>query len=229
MKLLIVLGLIPLISAQQMGYFDFPQGRANTYGSRGYGNAGKMWGLNNNNNNMWGLSAGQYQNPDYNNMWGMSAGQYQNQDFNNNNMWGLPTGIGGQPSYSNNQYQNNENLPGLDGVNAALIGQLRFMTDALESTLQKAAQDPNNAQAIDGVFEVMNNICVGSIDETIQLLNVAGDAAEMALVDSTNLLDDAVQGKVKLNKEGLEAAKVAAEEAFNKLPSSRKYQKKMKY
>merc|ERR1711874_431222 len=61
-----------------------------------------MWGLNNNNN-----------------MWGMSAGQYQNQDFNNNNMWGLPTGIGGQPSYSNNQYQKNENLPGLDGVNTA--------------------------------------------------------------------------------------------------------------
>ena len=182
MKLLIVLGLIPLISAQQMGYFDFPQGRANTYGSRGYGNSGKKY----NSNNMWGLNFS-----------------------NNNNMWGKSS-----DSYSNDQNQKNENLPGLDGVNAALIGQLRFMTDALESTLQKAAQDPKNAQVIDGVFQVMNNICVNSIDETIQLLNVAGDAAEMALVDSTNLLDDAIEGKVKINAE---AAKAAADEAFNKL------------
>ena len=193
MKLLIVLGLIPLISAQQMGYFDFPQGRANTYGSRGYGNSGKKY----NSNNMWGLN------------------------FNNNNMWGKSSG-----SYSNNQ--KNENLPGLDGVNAALIGQLRFMTDALESTLQKAAQDPNNAQAIDGVFEVMNNICVGSIDETIQLLNLGTNAAEMALLDSTDLLDDAIEGKVKIKagKEGVAAAKAAADEAFSKLASKSGYKQK---
>ena len=200
MKLLIVLGLIPLISAQQMGYFDFPQGRANTYGSRGYGNSGKKY----NSNNMWGLNN------------------------NNNNMWGIPTGAGGNPSYSNNQYQKNENLPGLDGVNAALIGQLRFMTDALESTLQKAAQDPNNAQAIDGVFEVMNNICVGSIDETIQLLNLGTNAAEMALLDSTDLLDDAIEGKMKIKagKEGVAAAKAAADEAFSKLASKSGYKQK---
>ena len=193
MKLLIVLGLIPLISTQQMGYFDFPQGRANTYGSRGYGNSGKKY----NSNNMWGLNFN-----------------------NNNNVWGKSSG-----SYSNNQNQKNENLPGLDGVNAALIGQLRFMTDALESTLQRAAQDPNNAQAIDGVFEVMNNICVGSIDETIQLLNLGTNAAEMALLDSTDLLDDAIEGKVKIKagKEGVAAAKAAADEAFSKLASKSGY------
>ena len=209
MKLLIVLGLIPLISTQQMGYFDFPQGRANTYGSRGYGNAGKMWGLNNNNNNMWGLSAGQYQNPDYNNMWGMSAGQYQNQDLNN--MWGLSTGAGGNPSYSNNQYQKNENLPGLDGVNTALIGQMRSMTDAVESSLQNAAQDPRIPAPV--------------IDDTIKLLNLGTNAAEMALLDSAKLLNDAIEGKVqiKAGKEGLAAAKAASDEAFNKLASKSGY------
>ena len=149
-------------------------------------------------------------------MWGLNFN-------NNNNMWGKSSG-----SYSNDQNQKNENLPGLDGVNAALIGQLRFMTDALESTLQKAAQDPNNAQAIDGVFEVMNNICVGSIDETIQLLNLGTNAAEMALLDSTDLLDDAIEGKVKIKagKEGVAAAKAAADEAFSKLASKSGYKKK---
>ena len=201
MKLLIVLGLIPLISAQQMGFFGFPsiktQGRTKAQGSRSYGNSGKKY----NSNNMWGLN--------FNN--------------NNNNMWGKSSG-----SYSNDQNQKNENLPGLDGVNAALIGQLRFMTDALESTLQKAAQDPNNAQAIDGVFEVMNNICVGSIDETIQLLNLGTNAAEMALLDSTDLLDDAIEGKVKIKagKEGVAAAKAAADEAFSKLASKSGYKQK---
>ena len=61
------------------------------------------------------------------------------------------------------------------------------------------------------MFQVMNNICVNSIDETIQLLNLGTNAAEMALVDSTNLLDDAIEGKVKINSE---AAKAAADEAF---------------
>ena len=198
MKLLIVLGLIPLISAQQMGFFGFPsmktQGRTKAQSSRSYGNSGKKY----NSNNMWGLN--------FNN--------------NNNNMWGKSSG-----SYSNDQNQKNENLPGLDGVNAALIGQLRFMTDALESTLQKAAQDPNNAQAIDGVFEVMNNICVGSIDETIQLLNLGTNAAEMALLDSTDLLDDAIEGKVKIKagKEEVAAAKTASDEAFSKLASKSGY------
>ena len=185
MKLLIVLGLIPLISAQQMGYFDFPQGRANTYGSRGYGNSGKKY----NSNNMWGLN-------------------------NNNNMWGLPTGIGGQPSYSNNQYQKNENLPGLDGVNTALIGQMRSMTDAVESSLQNAAQDPRIPAPV--------------IDDTIKLLNLGTNAAEMALLDSTKLLNDAIEGKVqiKAGKEGLAAAKAASDEAFNKLASKSGYRQR---
>ena len=185
MKLLIVLGLIPLISAQQMGYFDFPQGRANTHDSRGYGNAGKKY----NSYNMWGL----------------------NNNNNNNNMWGMSAGIGGQPSYSNNQYQNNENLPGLDGVNTALIGQMRSMTDAVESSLQNAAQDPRIPAPV--------------IDDTIKLLNLGTNAAEMALLDSTKLLNDAIEGKVqiKAGKEGLAAAKAASDEAFNKLASKSGY------
>ena len=193
MKLLIVLGLIPLISAQQLGFFGFPsmrtQGRTKAQGSRSYGNSGKKY----NSNNMWGLNFN-----------------------NNNNMWGKSSG-----SYSNDQNQKNENLPGLDGVNAALIGQLRFMTDALESTLQKAAQDPNNAPVIDNVFKVMNDICVSSIDETIKKLKLGSNAAEMALLDSTKLLNGALDGsvKIKVGKEGLDAAKAAADEAFNKLAS----------
>ena len=193
MKLLIVLGLIPLFSAQQMGFLPSMMGFRQAQGkAQAQGSTQKKY----NNNNMWGFN------------------------FNNNNMWGKSSG-----SYSNDQNQKNENLPGLDGVNAALIGQLRFMTDALESTLQKAAEDPNNAQAIDGVFEVMNNICVGSIDETIQLLNLGTNAAEMALLDSTDLLDDAIEGKVKIKagKEGVAAAKAAADEAFSKLASKSGY------
>ena len=190
MKLLVVLGLIPLISAQQMGFLGFPSMMGVTYQGQGKGSSGTQKKYNNN-LSMWG----------FNNMRGKSSGS-AGKTSNSNNY------------YSNSQSQNNENLPGLDGINSALIGQMRFMTDALESTLQKAAQDPKNAQVIDGVFQVMNNICVNSIDETIQLLNVAGDAAEMALVDSTNLLDDAIEGKVKINAE---AAKAAADEALNKL------------
>merc|ERR1711994_1160357 len=163
------------------------------------------------NNIMWGLSDGQYQNPDYNNnlMWGMSDGQYQNQDLNN--MWGLSTGAGGNPSYSNNQYQKNENLPGLDGVNTALIGQMRSMTDAVESSLQNAAQDPRIPAPV--------------IDDTIKLLNLGTNAAEMALLDSAKLLNDAIEGKVqiKAGKEGLAAAKAASDEAFNKLASKSGY------
>ena len=196
MKLLIVLGLIPLFSAQQMGFLPSMMGFRQAQGkAQAQGSTQKKY----NNNNMWGFN------------------------FNNNNMWGKSSG-----SYSNDQNQKNENLPGLDGVNAALIGQLRFMTDALESTLQKAAEDPNNAQAIDGVFEVMNNICVGSIDETIQLLNLGTNAAEMALLDSTDLLDDAIEGKVKIKagKEGVAAAKAAADEAFSKLASKSGYKQK---
>ena len=200
MKLLIVLGLIPLFSAQQMGFLPSMMGFRQAQGKApAQGSTQKKY----NNNNMWGFN------------------------FNNNNMWGKSSG--GKTSYTNNnQNKNNENLPGLDGVNAALIGQMRFMTDALESTLQKAAQDPNNAQAIDGVFEVMNNICVGSIDETIQLLNLGTNAAEMALLDSTDLLDDAIEGKVKIKagKEGVAAAKAAADEAFSKLASKSGYKQK---
>ena len=87
-----------------------------------------------------------------------------------------------------------QNLPGLDRVSVALIGQLRFMTEALQIkiTLQKASQ------VIDGVFEVMNNMCVGSIDEIIRLLGT--NAAEMALLDSTNLLDEANMGKFSTSK-----------------------------
>ena len=193
MKLLIVLGLIPLFSAQQMGFLPSMMGFRQAQGkAQAQGSTQKKY----NNNNMWGFN------------------------FNNNNMWGKSSG--GKTSYNNNnQNKNNENLPGLDGVNAALIGQMRFMTDALESTLQKAAQDPNNAPVIDNVFKVMNDICVSSIDETIKKLKLGSNAAEMALLDSTKLLNGALDGsvKIKVGKEGLDAAKAAADEAFNKLAS----------
>ena len=204
MKLLVVLGLIPLISAQQMGFLGFPSMMGVTYQGQGKGSSGTQKKYNNN-LNMWG----------FNNMRGKSSGS-AGKTSNSNNY------------YSNSQSQNNENLPGLDGINSALIGQMRFMTDALESTLQKAAQDPKNAQVIDSVFQVMNNICVGSIDETIQLLNLGTNAAEMALLDSTDLLDDAIEGKVKIKagKEGVAAAKAAADEAFSKLASKSGYKQK---
>ena len=193
MKLLIVLALIPLFSAQQMGFLPSMMGFRQAQGkAQAQGSTQKKY----NNNNMWGFN------------------------FNNNNMWGKSSG--GKTSYTNNnQNKNNENLPGLDGVNAALIGQMRFMTDALESTLQKAAQDPNNAPVIDNVFKVMNDICVSSIDETIKKLKLGSNAAEMALLDSTKLLNGALDGsvKIKVGKEGLDAAKAAADEAFNKLAS----------
>ena len=140
------------------------------------------------------------------------------------------TGGGQTTTYSssdNNKEDQQDNLFGLKGLNNQLVQQLRFMTDALVSMLQQVAQDPRT----DEVFKVMDKICVSNMEETIEALQLGTNAAEMALLDSTNLLDDAVQGKVKLNKEGLEAAKVAAEEAFNKLSSSSssKSQKKMKY
>ena len=134
-----------------------------------------------------------------NNVWGLNFN-------NNNNMWGKSSG-----SYSNDQNQKNENLPGLDGVNTALIGQMRSMTDAVESSLQNAAQDPRIPAPV--------------IDDTIKLLNLGTNAAEMALLDSAKLLNDAIEGKVqiKAGKEGLAAAKAASDEAFNKLASKSGY------
>lgn len=209
MKLLIVLGLIPLFSAQQMGFLGFPNMKAYRQAQgRAQGNHQKEYN-NNNNNNLWGLMF-----PGFPGFGTLSAG----------------TG-GGQTSYSssgNNKEENQQdNLFGLKGLNNQLAQQLRFMTDVLVSMLQQVAQDPRT----DEVFKVMDKICVSNMEETIEALRRGTDAAEMALLDSTDLLDDAVQGKVKLNKEGLEAAKVATEEAFNKLSSSSssKSQKKMKY
>ena len=186
MKLLIVLGLIPLFSAQQMGFLPSMMGFRQAQGkAQAQGSTQKKY----NNNNMWGFN------------------------FNNNNMWGKSSG--GKTSYTNNnQNKNNENLPGLDGVNAALIGQMRFMTDALESSLQNAAQDPRIPAPV--------------IDDTIKLLNLGTNAAEMALLDSTKLLNDAIEGKVqiKAGKEGLAAAKAASDEAFNKLASKSGYRRR---
>merc|ERR1712203_198764 len=171
MKLLIVLGLIPLFSAQQLGFMGFPnmmgfrqaQGRAQAQGS-------PKKEYNNNNNN------------------------------NNNNKWAL----------------NKDNLFGLNQLNNGLVQQLRFMTDSVVSMLEVAAQDPRT----NDVFKGMDKICVSNMEEMLQR---GGDAAEKALLDSTELLDDAVEGKLKVNKEGFEAAKVATEEAFNQLSGSRKY------
>merc|ERR1711997_862412 len=173
MKLLIVLGLIPLFSAQQLGFMGFPnmmgfrqaQGRAQAQGS-------PKKEFNNNNNNK-------------------------------DNKWAL----------------NKENLFGLNQLNNGLVQQLRFMTDSLVAMLEVAAKDPRT----NDVFKVMDKICVSNMEETIEMLQRGTDAAEKALLDSTELLDDAVEGKLKVNKEGFEAAKVATEEAFNQLSGSSKY------
>merc|ERR1712165_138782 len=99
--------------------------------------------------------------------------------------------MGGQTTYSssgNKKENQQDNLFGLKGLNNQFAQQLRFMTDALVSMLQQVAQDPRT----DEVFKVMDKICVSNMEETIQALQLGTDAAEMALLDSTNLLDDAV-------------------------------------
>ena len=151
-------------------------------------------------------------------------------DFNNKNFPGfgtLSSGTNGKTTYSSNNENNinqNQNQPGLDGINAQLIQQLRFMTDSLVSTLQKVAKDPKNGPMIDNVFGLINNVCIGSMEETIELIKQGTNAAEMALLDSTKLLDDVIEGNVKLDREGLEAAREAVKEAFSNLSS--KSQKK---
>ena len=196
MKLLIVLGLIPLFSAQQLGFIGFPtnmmgfrqaQGRA-----RAQGSPKKQY---NNNNNMWAM-----------NFPGFGT---------------LSSGNGGKKTYSNTGNKENQenNLFGLNQLNNGLVQQLRFMTDSLVAMLEVAAKDPRT----NDVFKVMDKICVSNMEETIEMLQRGSDAAEKALLDSTELLDDAVEGKLKVNKEGFEAAKVATEEAFNQLSGSSKY------
>ena len=113
MKLLIVLGLFPLFSAQQgfpQGFMmGFPQGQA-----RSQGNPQKEY--NNNNNNMWGFNMNNMNN-------GLGMITY-NSNGNNNN---------------NNQ---DNGVFSLDKLNAGLIQQLRFMTDSLVNMLQQVAKDP---------------------------------------------------------------------------------------
>ena len=168
MKLLIVLGLFPLFSAQQFGYGSLPRPQGQ--------------GLLNNNN--W---------PAFN--------------FNNNK-----NNFGGFSSSSSNYNNKNENgFSGaiLGGINGKLIEQLRFMTDSLSAMLKQAAQDPRTNE----VFKVMDKICVSNMDETIQMLKLGSNAAELSLLDVTDLLDDAVEGKVK----SPEAARQEIEEKFNVL------------
>merc|ERR1711953_1322673 len=114
MKLLIVLGLFPLFSAQQgfpQGFMmGFPQGQARSQYNSNYNN----YKNNNNNNNMWGF--------------GMN---------NMNNGLGMMT----YNSNGNNDNQGN-GVFSLDKLNAGLIQQLRFMTDSLVNMLQQVAKDP---------------------------------------------------------------------------------------
>merc|ERR1711981_66293 len=110
---------------------------------------------------------------------------------------------------SNGNNKQKDNLFGLTEINNQLAGQLRFMTNSLVSMLEQVTQDPRTNE----VFKVMDKICVSNMEETIEVLKKGTDAAEKALLDSTQLLDDAVAGKVKVNKEGAEAAKVSVEEA----------------
>ena len=170
MKLLIVLGLFPLFSAQQFGYGSLPRPQSQ--------------GLLNNNN--W---------PAFN--------------FNNNK-----NNFGGFSSSNYNKNNNNKNQNGfsgaiLGGINGKLIEQLRFMTDSLSAMLKQAAQDPRTNE----VFRVMDKICVSNMDETIQMLKLGSNAAELSLLDVTDLLDDAVEGKVK----SPEAARQEIEDKFNVL------------
>merc|ERR1712141_922093 len=95
------------------------------------------------------------------------------------------------------------------GINGKLIEQLRFMTDFLSAMLKQAAQDPRTNE----VFKVMDKICVSNMDETIQMLKLGSNAAELSLLDVTDLLDDAVEGKVK----SPEAARQEIEDKFNVL------------
>merc|ERR1712218_729731 len=115
MKLLIVLGLFPLFSAQQgfpQGFMmGFPQGQA-----RSQGNPQKEYNSNNN-NNMWGFGMNNMNN-------GLGMITY-NSNGNNNNNNNLDNGV-----FS------------LDKLNAGLIQQLRFMTDSLVNMLQQVAKDP---------------------------------------------------------------------------------------
>ena len=114
MKLLIVLGLFPLFSAQQgfpQGFMmGFPQGQA-----RSQGNPQKEY--NSNSNNIWGF--------DFNNMNNMNNGL-------------------GMITYNSNGNNNNQGngVFSLDKLNAGLIQQLRFMTDSLVNMLQQVAKDP---------------------------------------------------------------------------------------
>merc|ERR1712025_1313148 len=115
MKLLIVLGLFPLFSAQQYG--SFSQGFNNNLRSGFDFNSN-----NNNNNNLW---SGFDFNNNNNNQW---AGF----DFNSNSNSNL--------GYSSRSSSNVD--LSLDSLNADLIQQLRFMTNSLASMLKQVAKDP---------------------------------------------------------------------------------------
>ena len=175
MKLLIVLGLFPLFSAQQFGYGSLPRPQGQ--------------GLLNNNN--W---------PAFN----------FNNNKNKNNFGGFSSSSSNY-NKNNNNNNNNDGFSGdiLGGINGKLIEQLRFMTDSLSAMLKQAAQDPRTNEA----FKVMDKICVSNMDETIQMLKLGSNAAELSLLDVTDLLDDAVEGKVK----SPEAARQEIEEKFNVL------------
>merc|ERR1711923_571460 len=83
-------------------------------------------------------------------------------DFNNNNF----------PGPNNNNNNNNNNFPGfgnaggfssddlsIDGLNSALIKQLKFMTNSLASMMKQVANDPRANE----VFKVMDKICVSNM------------------------------------------------------------------
>ena len=59
----------------------------------------------------------------------------------------------------------------------------------------------------------MDKICVSNMDETIQMLKLGSNAAELSLLDVTDLLDDAVEGKLK----SPEAARQEIEDKFEVL------------
>ena len=170
MKLLIVLGLFPLFSAQQFGFGSFSSASPSSQ-SHGYRQN------NNNNNNDWpGL------------------------DFNNNNNFG---GFGS--NNNNKQVEKNENLPGLDRINAELIRQLRAITESLVSMLRQVATDPQAGPAVNSIFNSVNSVCLSSMDEAIEAIQQGTSVAEAGLVESTKLLDNALGQTSSLGQESLQA------------------------
>ena len=188
MKLLIVLGLFPLFSAQQFGFGSFPSFSSSPPFGQGYKNK------NNNNKNM--RSA-----------W--------NNNNNRNNKFG---GFG-----NNRQKQgNNENLPGVDRINAELVRQLKSTTNSLTDMMKQVAENPQTRPVVDSMFNSMSSLCVSSMDDAIAAMQQGVGVAEAGLLGATNLLDTAIEGTSNFGEESLLAGLEAINAAGGSVQENRK-------